>query len=110
MPRSGEKSPFRYLVESNANSMRRHLDGGYQAGEFELLDRLKAEGGTDYFAMVTVRPIGGELSDRPFRLLLDIDRPGGYSEADLVALEARRLGLRARLHARRARCTGRSGL
>jgi len=83
-----EKSPFRYLVESNANSMRRHLDGAYQMGEFELLDRLKAEGGTDYFAMVT-RHADPAVSYRIGHSISSwtIDRPGGYSEADLVALE-----------------------
>jgi len=83
-----EKSPFRYLVESNANSMRRHLDGGYQVGEFELLDRLKADGGTDYFAMVT-RHADPAVSYRIGHSVSSwtMDRPGGYSDADLVALE-----------------------
>jgi adenylate cyclase len=83
-----EKSPFRYLVESNANSMRRHLDGDYRVGEFELLDRLKTEGGTDYFAMVT-RHADPAVSYRIGHSVSSwtIDRPGGYSEADLVSLE-----------------------
>jgi adenylate cyclase len=83
-----EKSPFKYLVESNASAMRRHLDGDYQVGEFELLDRLKAEGATDYFALVTRHAdpavtyrIGHSVSS------WTIDGPGGYGDADLVSLE-----------------------
>jgi adenylate cyclase len=83
-----EKSPFRYLVESNANSMRRHLDGDYQDGEFELLDMLKANGGTDYFAMVT-RHADPAVSYRIGHSVSSwtMDRPGGYTEAELAALE-----------------------
>jgi adenylate cyclase len=84
-----EKSPFRYLVESNANTMRRHLEGAYRVGEFPLLDRLKSEGGTDYFAMVTRNAdpavtyrIGHSVSS------WTMDKPGGYSDDDLMALES----------------------
>ncbi|HVZ00329.1 MAG TPA: adenylate/guanylate cyclase domain-containing protein [Dongiaceae bacterium] len=83
-----EKSPFRYLVESNATSMRRHLDGDYQTGEFDLLDQLKAGGATDYYAMVTRQSnpsmtykVGHSVSS------WTIDRPGGYGEGELAALE-----------------------
>jgi adenylate cyclase len=83
-----EKSPFRHLVESNANTMRRHLDGDYQAGEFELLDDLKAKGGTDYFAMVT-RHADPRVSYRIGHSVSSwtMDRPGGYSAEELAALE-----------------------
>ncbi|HVT54346.1 MAG TPA: adenylate/guanylate cyclase domain-containing protein [Dongiaceae bacterium] len=83
-----EHSPFKYLVESNANSMRRQLAGDYQVGEFPLLDRLKTEGGTDYFAMVT-RNADPAVSYRIGHSVSSwtMDRPGGYSDVDLVALE-----------------------
>jgi len=83
-----EKSPFRYLVESNASSMRRHLDGDYQDGEFELLDMLKSNGGTDYFAMVT-RHADPAVSYRIGHSVSSwtMDRAGGYTEAELAALE-----------------------
>jgi adenylate cyclase len=83
-----DNSPFRYLVEGNGTSMRRHLDGDYQVGEFPLLDQLKASGATDYFAMVSRHPgqsmtykVGHSVSS------WSMDRPGGYSETELAALE-----------------------
>jgi adenylate cyclase len=83
-----EKSPFRYLVESNANTMRRHLERDYQVGEFELLDRMKASGATDYFAMIT-RQSNPSMTYKVGHSVASwaTDRPGGYTDADLAALE-----------------------
>jgi adenylate cyclase len=68
--------------------MRRHLAADYQVGEFPLLDRLKTEGGTDYFAMVT-RHADPAVSFRIGHSVSSwtIDGAGGYSDADLVSLE-----------------------
>jgi adenylate cyclase len=83
-----EKSPFRTLVEGNEGTMRRHLDGDYRQGEYEILDRLKAEGGTDYFALIHRHgdpTVSGKLGD--FVSSWTIDRPGGYSAAELAQLQ-----------------------
>lgn len=83
-----EKSPFRSLVEGNESSMRRRLDGDYRIGEYELLDLLKAEGCTDYVAMLhrngdpgTSGKVGSMVAS------WTIDRPGGYSDQELAQLE-----------------------
>ena len=41
-------SPFHRLWQSGAASMRRRLAHDYRDGEFDLLDRFKASGTTDY--------------------------------------------------------------
>ena len=83
-----EKSPFRTLVEGNENSMRRRLDGDYRIGEYELLDNLKASGATDYYALIH-RNGDPEVSGKVGSLVSSwtIDRPGGYSDADIAQLD-----------------------
>src|SRR3954469_12698026 len=83
-----EKSPFRTLVEGNERSMRRRLDGDYRAGEYELLDSLKADGATDYYAVIHRHgdpTVSGKLGD--FVSSWTIDRPGGYSEQEIAQVE-----------------------
>ncbi len=83
-----EKSPFRTLVEGNESSMRRRLDGDYRDGEYELLDTLKAEGCTDYYAMIH-RNGDPEVSGKVGSMVSSwtIDRPGGYSDLEISQLE-----------------------
>ena len=45
-------SPFHRLVHGDVDRMRRRLDATYRAGEFPVLDEFRAQGGTDYFAMI----------------------------------------------------------
>jgi adenylate cyclase len=83
-----EKSPFRTLIEGNENSMRRRLDGDYRDGEYELLDSLKAEGASDYYAIMhrsTDATVSGKVGS--FVSSWTIDRPGGYSETEIAQLE-----------------------
>ena len=82
------KSPFYRLWAGNEKSLRRRLDDEYQAGEFELLDRLKAEGATDYLAFInrhTDPSINGKLGD--FVSSWAIDRPGGFSDDELAQMD-----------------------
>jgi adenylate cyclase len=83
-----EKSPFRTLIEGNERSMRRHLEGDYRDGEYELLDTLKAEGATDYYAILHRHKdasVSGKIGS--FISSWTIDRPGGYSEQEIAQLE-----------------------
>jgi adenylate cyclase len=83
-----EKSPFRTLVEGNENSMRRRLETDYRDGEYELLDTLKAEGATDYYALLHRHgdpSVSGKIGS--FISSWTIDRPGGYSEAEIAQIE-----------------------
>jgi adenylate cyclase len=83
-----EKSPFRTLVEGNENSMRRRLETDYRDGEYELLDTLKAEGATDYYAFLHRHgdpSVSGKIGS--FISSWTIDRPGGYSEAEIAQIE-----------------------
>jgi adenylate cyclase len=83
-----EKSPFRTLVEGNENSMRRRLEGDYRIGEYELLDTLKADGSTDYYALIH-RNGDPEISGKVGSLVSSwtIDRPGGYSDLEIAQIE-----------------------
>jgi adenylate cyclase len=83
-----EKSPFRTLVEGNEDSMRRRLDGDYRVGEYELLDSLKAQGATDYYALIQ-RNDDPEVSGKVGSMVSSwtTDRPGGYSDADIAQIE-----------------------
>ncbi|GAB2177507.1 adenylate/guanylate cyclase domain-containing protein [Dongia sp. agr-C8] len=83
-----EKSPFRTLVEGNETSMRRRLDGDYRLGEYELLDTLKAEGCTDYYALIH-RNGDPEVSGKVGSMVSSwtIDRPGGYSDLEIAQLD-----------------------
>src|SRR6185369_16357225 len=83
-----EKSPFRTLVEGNERSMRRHLDGDYRVGEYELLDTLKAGGATDYYAIMHRHgdtSVSGKVGS--FISSWTIDRPGGYSDTEIAQIE-----------------------
>jgi adenylate cyclase len=81
-----ERSPFYRLWAGNEKTMRRRLNGDYQTGEFELLDRLKADGATDYLAIINRHPaVSGKLGD--FVSSWTIDRPSGFTEDEVAQLE-----------------------
>jgi adenylate cyclase len=83
-----EKSPFRTLIEGNESSMRRRLDGDYRVGEYELLDKLKADGATDYYAVLHRQgdpTVSGKIGS--FISSWSMDRPGGYSDAEITQIE-----------------------
>jgi adenylate cyclase len=82
------KSPFYRLWAGNEKSLRRRLDDEYQIGEFELLDRLKIEGATDYLATInrhTDPSVNGKMGD--FVSSWAIDRPGGFADAELAQMD-----------------------
>lgn len=79
-------SPFNHLLQSGANEMRRRLHLGETAG-FPVLDELKEEGQTDWFAMVQRfdrETVIGEMDCIMSRWTTM--RPDGFSDLDIAAL------------------------
>ncbi|HEU0155299.1 MAG TPA: adenylate/guanylate cyclase domain-containing protein [Stellaceae bacterium] len=74
-------SPIRMTIE-RGTPFRRRLDDKAPL-EFPLLEKIRKEGGTDYFALAL---------NRTFRRFPTVtwttDRPGGFSESDIAKLEA----------------------
>jgi adenylate cyclase len=82
-----QASPFRHMVEGNHATLRRRLDEGYRQGEFPMLDQMRGEGATDYFAMVTRmgrRTTLGEVQGMASSW--STSRPGGFAEAEIELL------------------------
>jgi adenylate cyclase len=73
------RSPIRATIERGTPFRRRLLE---DTPEYPLLSKLRARGATDYFALAL---------NRTFRLFpavtLATDRPSGFSDADIAALE-----------------------
>src|SRR6266436_2327738 len=73
------QSPIRATIESGTR-FRRHLVA--ETPEYPLLTKLRAAGATDYFALALNRTF------RRFPVVTwSTDRPGGFSDADINALE-----------------------
>jgi adenylate cyclase len=81
-----QKSPFFHLWKSGETEMRLRLEQG-ETGGFEPVEELRAEGQTDWFAMVLrfrKETVIGEMDSFMARWVTD--RPGGFDEAELAAL------------------------
>src|SRR5690606_29522307 len=81
-------SPFDHLVVKRMPSRRWRFDETYQAGEFPLLDQLRARGATEYFALVV--PVGERASlsaARDVALSWTTDRPGGFRASERALIE-----------------------
>lgn len=81
-------SPFAHMVKQNILSLRLRLDRNHVSGVFPLLDRLRAEGATDYLAFI--QPIGGVLrigTAEGVAFSWTADRPGGFSDEEVALLE-----------------------
>ncbi|WP_394888685.1 adenylate/guanylate cyclase domain-containing protein [Mesorhizobium sp. AaZ16] len=81
-----QRSPFYYLLQSEDSELRRRLDAG-ETEDFPLLAELRAEGQTDYFAMIQRfnREVAiGEMDC--FMSRWSTAQPGGFTDADLAAL------------------------
>jgi adenylate cyclase len=72
-------SPIRMTIE-RGTPFRRRLD--QPAPEFPLLERIRKAGGTEYFAL----PLNRVFQRFPV-VTWATDRPGGFSDADVMALE-----------------------
>jgi adenylate cyclase len=80
------QSPFHQLYESGATALRQRL--GNAEPEFPVLEDLRRRGMTDYVAMVNRFGADGAIGmmDCTFSSW-STDRPGGFEDADLAALE-----------------------
>ena len=100
---SWSRSPFAYLVGNDIAFMRRPLAGEGKLIDFAVLEDLKQEGGTDYFAMV----IGFDSQEiaisgnRPDGIATSwaTDRPGGFTDTHIEDLQhlIRRLAVACKL-------------
>ena len=64
--------------------LRRRLEGPEARFDFSILHDLKARGATDYFAL----PVGGAFGPWAYMAVYVTDRPGGFSEREIVDLTA----------------------
>jgi adenylate cyclase len=80
------QSPFHQLYETSATMLRRRL--GNERLDFPVLEELRQRGMTDYVAMVNRFGADGAIGmmDCTFSSW-STDRPGGFADADLEALE-----------------------
>lgn len=78
-------SPFYHMMQNGLGELRRRLERGET--DFPVLEELRAEGLTDYFALIHrfgAESVIGEMDSVVSRWAMR--RPGGYGEADLDAL------------------------
>jgi adenylate cyclase len=89
------KSPFFHLWSTGGTELRFRLEQGEtgdlveqgETGGFEAVEELRAEGQTDYLALIFrfgKETVIGEMDSFMARWVTD--RPGGFDEADLAAL------------------------
>ncbi len=83
-------SPYRFMLESGVQMFRRRLVGPGRLLDFDVLEELAQQGYTDYLI------IGTELFSRAMStaargggvfVVWAADRPGGFSDDDLAALQ-----------------------
>jgi adenylate cyclase len=86
-----QRSIMRHMLESNITVLRRRLTGPAALLDFEILKDLAGEGYTDYLVMASelfARSIYSEkASRRGMFVTWASDRPGGFSDDDLAALQ-----------------------
>jgi adenylate cyclase len=77
------QSPFNHLLESGGAELRRKLGPGEPA-DFPILDDLRADGQTDYIALIHRFGAGGTLGEMDgVYSSFATDAPGGFAEAQL---------------------------
>lgn len=102
-------SPFHHLVVNRLPRLRRRLDDADRTSEFPLLDRLKAEGATDYLALIIEVGEQASLSStRDVASSWTVDRPGGFTDAELALIERLAPALTFVANAARNVATGRT--
>lgn len=83
-----QRSPLRYMLETQNYVLRRRLDDDITVQEFPILQELRANGATDYYARIVPFEIGGR-NDIETGLISTwaTDRPSGFSENDIAVLD-----------------------
>lgn len=82
-------SPWRWMIESGEQQMRRRLAVGEGANEFPLVAALAAQGGTDYWSrIVPFGNRGGMPEGHGLATSWTTREPSGFAAADLGLIEA----------------------
>ncbi|WP_319774298.1 adenylate/guanylate cyclase domain-containing protein [Breoghania sp.] len=82
-------STFKHLVDSGSSVLRRRLSGQGALTDFPLLEKLAADGFTDYLAMMTrfdsasTQPVGKKAG---ILISWTSNRAGGFTDSDIQAL------------------------
>ena len=82
-------SPFKHLVESGSDVLRRRLAGPTAVVDFPLLQDMAAAGYTDYLAMITRFDAAASASTaKKAGIIISwaSDRAGGFTDSDIQAL------------------------
>ncbi|MFT6581322.1 MAG: adenylate cyclase [Alphaproteobacteria bacterium] len=82
------RSPFYYMLNEELYVFRKSLDGPESALGFPMLEEFREQGGTDYVARIL--PFGdGGAEERLTGVLASwtSDRPGGFNESEVSALD-----------------------
>ncbi len=83
-------SPLQPIVRGEVPQVRHRLDDGADVKTYPVLGEFRAMGGTDYLALGSIFGTGGVPPSEVKTGMLTswvTDRPGGFTEADLAALE-----------------------
>jgi adenylate cyclase len=79
-------SPFYHLLENGEEEMRQRLDGG-KPMSFSVMEELRQEGQTDWFAMIQRFDKEAAIGEMDcFMSRWTTNREGGFSDADLTGL------------------------
>ncbi|PTW59139.1 adenylate cyclase [Breoghania corrubedonensis] len=82
-------SPFKHLVESGSDVLRRRLAGPTAVVDFPLLQDMAGQGYTDYLAMITRFDSAASSSvGKKAGIIISwaSDRAGGFTDSDILAL------------------------
>lgn len=84
-----QASPLRHLVESRRPRLRRRLAAANEPLDFPMLEALRAEGATDYLALLQGFAVA-DRHDGPTGMVTSwtTDSPGGFTDAQAARLEA----------------------
>ncbi len=91
------KSPIRRLVDEQLDEARFRMEGTESWSEYPLLVDLRAGGATDYFALATSFESVDRIEVRLDGMISSwvTDRPGGFSDAEISAIQRLQLRLAA---------------
>jgi len=84
------KSPYRFMLESRVQMFRRRLTGPGRLLDFDVLEELAEQGYTDYLIIGTelfARTMSTPARGRGVFVVWASDRPGGFSDDDLAAMQ-----------------------
>ena len=87
-----KRSPLKFVIENDVEIFRRQLTGENENLDFPMLKDLKEEGLSDYMVLATFLEwntikVGTQRNSRGVLSTWASDRPDGFSDEDLVALQ-----------------------